>query len=343
MKSPTKEMSYRFLNQTVVTFGRRRRDQSYSMSLGPAKEEMDLEGIAVDAQTVFVLSSHSARRKKTDKDKAYEKNRAALMSSPEAQPARDVLLRFELDAAGKAGPIERTSLRGFLDATEPFKSFDSIASKENGIDAEGLAVWDQKLYIGFRGPVLRGNFTPILRCRFGSPIAEPEVLFVNLGGRGARDLAGVNGGLLILAGPVWDGPGSYQLYLWDGRDGVPGKDAPTSANSELRLIGDLPIPGSDAGGHKISAKPEGLAVIKESSHDWEILIVFDGLKDGHATRFSRQETLGRPSEKKGRCPPTHPEQPTAHRRSRWSKWHHHPTPHFPSVSPCGSRYEFSKT
>ena len=66
-------------------------------------------------------------------------------------------------------------------------SFGSIASKENGIDAEGLAVRDQKLYIGFRGPVLRGNFTPILRCRFGSPITEPEVLFVSLGGRGVRD------------------------------------------------------------------------------------------------------------------------------------------------------------
>src|SRR4030095_15559862 len=125
------------------------------------------------------------------------------------------------------GPTTRASLRGFLDTTEPFKSFGAIASKENGVDAEGLAVRDQRLYIGFRGPVLRGNFTPILRCRFGSPIGEPEVLFVNLGGCGVRDLARVDGGLLILAGPVGDGLGSYQLYLWDGRDGVPGEGGPT--------------------------------------------------------------------------------------------------------------------
>ena len=134
--------------------------------------------------------------------------------------------------------------------------------------------------------MLRGNFTPILRCRFGSPIAEPELLFVNLGGRGVRDLARVGGCLLILAGPVGDGPGSYQLYLWDGRDGVPGTGAHTSTiNPGLRLIGDLPIPHSDGNGHETPAKAEGMALIEETSHYWKILVVFDGLKDGHATRF----------------------------------------------------------
>ena len=248
--------------------------------------EMDLEGIAVDGQTVFVLGSHSSKRKKVDPAKAYARNRSALLSLPEAEPARDVLIRFELDAAGKAGPIQRTSLRSYLRATEPFKSFGIMSSKENGIDAEGLAVWNERLYIGFRGPVLRGNFTPILRCRFASPIAEPELLFVNLGGRGVRDLARVEGGLLILAGPVGDGPGSYQLYLWDGRDGVPGTGAHTSTiNRGLRLIGDLPNPHSDTNGHKTPAKAEGMALIEETSHHWKLLVVFDGLKDGHGTCF----------------------------------------------------------
>jgi hypothetical protein len=253
---------------------------------GHSVEEMDLEGIAVEGNTVYVLGSHSARRKKVDAEKAYAKNRTALMSPPEAQPARDVLVRFALDGAGKAGPVERTSLRGFLDATEPFKSCHTMASKENGIDAEGLAVRDQRLYVGFRGPVLRGNFTPIVTCRFGPPIDRPEVLFVDLGGRGVRDLAQVEGGLMILAGPVGDGAGSYQLYLWDGRDGVPGIGAPASdADPGLRLLGDLPIPQGDSERRDVPAKPEGVAVIKETSHHWEILVVFDGLKDGHATRF----------------------------------------------------------
>lgn len=250
------------------------------------KEEMDLEGLAVDGQFVYVLGSHSAKRKKTEVGKAYEKNRQALLDSPKPEPARDVLLRFELDATGKAGPIQRTSLRSFLDANEPFKSFKSTASKENGIDAEGLAVWNQDLYIGFRGPVLRGNFTPILRCRFGVPISAPAIQFVDLGGRGVRDLARVEGGLLILAGPVGDGPGSFQLYLWDGRDGVPGTGAPTSATSTgIRLIGELPPPLSNAGIPELAAKPEGVAVVEETAQHWDLLVVYDGLPGGHATRF----------------------------------------------------------
>lgn len=251
-------------------------------SPGRPVEEMDLEGITVEDNTVFVLGSHSSRRKKVDAQKAYAKNRAALASAPEAAPARDVLLRFTLDATGKAGRIERSTLRPFLDATEPFKSLGAAASKENGTDAEGLASWNHRLYVGFRGPVLRGNFTPIVRCGFGAPVGEPDVLFVNLGGRGVRDLTRVEGGLMILAGPVGDGPGSYQLFLWDGRDGVPGAGAPTSATDPgLRLIGDLPIPATDSG----SAKPEGVALTDETSSHWDVLVVFDGLKDGHATRF----------------------------------------------------------
>jgi hypothetical protein len=90
-----------------------------------------------------------------------------------------------------------------------------------------------------------------------------------------RDLARVEGGLLILAGPVGDGPGSYQLYLWDGRDGVPGTGAHTSAiNPGLRLIGDIPIPPSN--GHETPAKAEGMALIEETSHHWKILVASDG-------------------------------------------------------------------
>src|SRR5262245_25085945 len=64
---------------------------------GSVMEEMDLEGIALDGQYVFVLGSHSSKRQKVDPAKAYARNRNALLSSPEAEPARDVLLRFDLD------------------------------------------------------------------------------------------------------------------------------------------------------------------------------------------------------------------------------------------------------
>jgi len=185
-------------------------------SPGSIAEEMDLEGIAVDGDVVFVMGSHSAKRKKVDKDKKYVKNRAALMSAPETQPARDILLRIELDSSGKTKSVEQSSLRSFLNEQEPFRSFGSTASKENGIDIEGLAAFNGDLYAGFRGPVLRGNYTPVLRFKFGSPIDEPELLFLDLGGRGIRDLAHAKGGMIILAGPVGDGPGSTSCAFWFG-------------------------------------------------------------------------------------------------------------------------------
>jgi hypothetical protein len=247
---------------------------------GAASAEMDLEGIAAEGPTIYVLGSHSARRKRVDAKHTYANNRKALLGPPEPEPSRDVLVRYTRGADGKAGPVERTSLRDFLDANEPFRSFRSVASKENGIDAEGLAVRGAWLYIGFRGPVLRGNFTPVLRCRFGPPIEDPEILFVDLGGRGVRDMAAVAEGLLVLAGPVGDGPGSYQVYLWDGEDLVAGADVGPRRRG-ISLLGDLPLP--DTAG--TVAKAEGLALIEDRPDSWKVLVVFDGLKNGHATRY----------------------------------------------------------
>lgn len=251
--------------------------------------EMDLEGIALDGDVLYVLGSHSARRRKVDEDADYLRNRAALTEAPRAEPARDVLLRVHLQA-GAGGNVQvlacdRTSLATILDGSEPFRTARGMASKENGVDAEGLAFWRGALYVGFRGPVLRGNLVPILRCRFASPVVEHETLFVNLGGRGVRDLAAVEEGLLILAGPVGEGPGSYRLYLWDGRDGVPGKGSPAwSAGRVLRTIGDLVLPGQDPD-DDAGPKAEGMAVLETHAGHWEVLVVFDGLAGGGAQRY----------------------------------------------------------
>ncbi|WP_254507943.1 DUF3616 domain-containing protein [Anatilimnocola floriformis] len=248
-------------------------------------EEMDLEGIAVAGNDIYVIGSHSAKRKRVDPTKPYARNRAALFSQPSAEPTRDVLLRFTLSGDGEAGTIARFSLRGILHKLEPFKQFSKMASKENGVDVEGLAFFREHVYVGFRGPILRGNFTPVMRCKVGKKITKPEVLFVDLGGRGVRDLAHVSNGVVILAGPMGDGPGSYRLYWWDGEDHVPGVGSPAKKTG-LRLIGDLPPPVSSTGVVQTAAKAEGLAVLKDEGKRWEILVVYDGLKQGQASRFT---------------------------------------------------------
>jgi hypothetical protein len=155
-------------------------------------------------------------------------------------------------------------LRDILENDEILAPFLSVPGKENGIDIEGIAVKDGKLFVGFRGPVLRGNFVPVLAFRFDEP-DDYELLFVQLGGRGIRDLVAVDAGFLIVAGAIGDGDASYQLCLWNGEDGVPGEGG---WDHQIIKIGEL---ATDPG-----IKPEGLTVTAETTDAWRLLVVSDG-------------------------------------------------------------------
>jgi hypothetical protein len=151
-----------------------------------------------------------------------------------------------------------------LESDEVLGPFFDMPGKENGVDIEGVAVQGGRLYIGFRGPVLRGNFVPVVTLEFDDP-EDYALKFVQLGGRGIRDLVAVENGFLVLAGPVGDGDGSYRLYFWNGQDCVPGDQKSTG---EITNLGDLATqPGK---------KPEGITVMSESPAEWRLLVVSDG-------------------------------------------------------------------
>src|SRR5437899_3108388 len=82
------------------------------------------------------------------------------------------------------GPVEKMSLRDTLDSHPILKQFVPVASKENGIDIEGLAVKNGRLYFGFRGPVLRDNWVPVLSCTFGKVPGDVKMAYMQLAGRG---------------------------------------------------------------------------------------------------------------------------------------------------------------
>ena len=99
---------------------------------------------------------------------------------------------------------------------------------------------DEKLYLGFRGPVLRGNYVPVMVTQF-QDIAQDskyELRYVNLNGNGIRDLVAIDDGFLVLAGAVGDGITPYQIYFWDGQDVIPGTDR-TPGN--MKLLKEVPI------------------------------------------------------------------------------------------------------
>ena len=230
----------------------------------PADGEIDMEGAASDGKFLYVIGSHSVRRKEVEADRTYRKNRDRLLDlGPHEDSYR--LYRIKLDSDGQVESEDQLSLQETLEGDEILKLFCPIPSKENGVDIEGIAVRDGKVYLGFRGPVLRGNYVPVLSFEFEEP-DDYELSFVELDGRGVRDLAATEDGFLILAGPVGDGDGTYQLHWWNGEDCIPGDGAP---EGETKLLGKI-----DAAG----GKPEGVAVVSEDSDRWEILLAADGRK-----------------------------------------------------------------
>jgi hypothetical protein len=238
--------------------------------LGEKQSEMDLEALALDGDTVYVVGSHGKVRPKLKPRETHAQSREKL-TQVEHRPAYDRLVRFKLDADGKATSVERATLRPAIEADPTLKAFAGIPGKENGVDVEALAARGGKLFVGFRGPVLRGNYVPVMVTEFGSPTGE--LRFVNLGGRGVRDLAPVNGGFLILAGPVGDGPGSFQVYFWNGNDCLP-KAEPGGA---CALLAEVPSSGGE--------KAEGMFVLTEDATSYEVLLVCDGIRNGNPTRY----------------------------------------------------------
>ncbi len=243
--------------------------------------ELDIEGIAAVGKTVYIVGSHSRKRSKVKirnpSRRSHNKNRVRLTENTE-EASRRVLYKLKFDDKGELeGEVVATDLWDKIDKFSELKPFMEVPSKENGIDIEGIAANGEDLYIGFRGPVLRGNWVPVLVTKFNGPPENARLLFVNLGGFGIRDIVAVDENqFLLIAGPVGDGPGGNHLYSWNGLDCVPGRNG---AKGKVQHLGRIP---ADSGG-----KAEGIAVLTSDEDDLlQLLIVFDGPERGAPALFS---------------------------------------------------------
>ncbi len=237
-----------------------------------ADVELDAEGLASDGRWVYVIGSHSLVRKKVEPDRTYADNRQRLGQITVAA-SRDHLFRIELSPSGTCLQKHPLSLRQILENDPILGTFTRLPSKENGVDIEGIAAFADRLWIGFRGPVLRGNYAPVMTFKYETP-QDYELVFLDLQGRGIRDLAALASGILVLAGPVGDGDGSYDLYLWDGKDCIPSSDSEVGAIAHLGTIA-----------HTARSKPEGLAVLDEAASSVKLLVVRDGADNSTAELF----------------------------------------------------------
>lgn len=242
------------------------------LALLPGEVEIDLEGLAVEEGILYALGSHSLvrPRMRADRDVAENKRRLRRIA---AEPARDRLFRIHLQAHGpdSSPTVESINLRPILEADVILAPFARIPGKENGVDIEAVAADGERLYLGFRSPVLRGGLVPVMVLPFDAP-ERYELRFVDLGGRGIRGMSRIDGGFLLLAG-FERGPDTRELYSWDGTDGVPGRDAGSRAPQALGTI-----EASSAG------RAEGIAVIESTDAYFDVIVVLDGVDRGAIRR-----------------------------------------------------------
>lgn len=243
-------------------------------------KELDIEGIAVEGSYIYVAGSHSSRRQKVKSGKSYKKNRKTFNDKKiDDETNRDWLYRLKVNSQIQVTEKKKITLRNIIRQHKVLKTFSRIPSKENGIDIEGIAVVNGWIYVGFRGPVFRNNYVPVLKLKFDDPENTASLLWVNFGGGGIRDMTKVDDGFLIISGPVGDGPGAYAVHHWDGRDMIPGKNREPAETGKMIKLGEIDPP--DGG------KAEGILAMDENDNgSYSFIIVFDGIENGGPTLFN---------------------------------------------------------
>ncbi len=288
-------------------------------------EEADLEGLAYEDGYLWLIGSHSLKRKtpkekepKSDDspEKTVEKaqkrlsiiegegNRYLLARIPIEQSDETYVLVKETSGDGKKrtaaqvrGDKYGNDLIDELKEKEKVKEDDkdkdkerkhlypffAIPSKDNGFDIEGLAIANGHLFIGLRGPVLRGwsiilevvpeedkkDPTRLKLKPFGPDDRAYRKHFLQLGGLGIREMCFQGNDLLILAGPTMGLDGPVSLFRWTNVLKINGESVVPS--SEL-AIDRLSIPYGDGNDH-----PEGITMLAspDGKKGRSILVVHD--------------------------------------------------------------------
>lgn len=247
--------------------------------------ELDAEGVAFDAGYFYVVGSHGRPRHENDPEKEARKK---PKNDAKAAASRQVF-RIKLPASavdlqtgeliGEADVTPSSALAAVLKDQQDLKPFYDKPLDENGMTIEGIAVRDQRLFIGMRGPVLADDAIVVSVAEaavFNGQASPPTLHRLTLGKdtsdqpRGVRDLVRYRQGFLVLAGPVNDPPdatpvkaGDYTIYFWDG-----------AGRPDRRV--DLEVYGR-------KYKPEALLPLVGDAGRVRVLLMFDGADEGSPT------------------------------------------------------------
>ncbi|HEY9653088.1 MAG TPA: DUF3616 domain-containing protein [Coleofasciculaceae cyanobacterium] len=272
-------------------------DLGQLINLPAAKdEEIDIEGLAWTDYYLWLVGSHSPKRKKPKPGKSDKKN-AKRLATIESEKNRYLLARIPLvngqlhqsyphpdnpQQQLTAAYLKLTETGNLL--TDALKSdshlspfiISSLPSKDNGLDIEGIAICQDRILLGLRGPVLRGwaillelEVESVSSTFLGLKQLEADHKFykkhfVKLDGLGIRDLCFDGQDLLILAGPTMDIDGPVKLFRLQG--GLNSQD--NTFSWEPTPILDIPY---GYGNHHA----EGVTLFSSIAQQPSVLVVYD--------------------------------------------------------------------
>jgi len=193
-----------------------------------SKGEVDVEGLDYDDGCLWLVGSHSSKRKKVNIERDKFQVEGKELKKVERQENRYLLARIsinqfgELDAEspkrawlkrnGSSNSLTKALAKDeYLDLAQiitgesggslPGKEiYFYLPSKENGFDLEGLAVRGNKIWLGLRGPVLHGiailleieveegTANQLKLKAIGEDSRQYKRHFLDLDGLGIRDL-----------------------------------------------------------------------------------------------------------------------------------------------------------
>lgn len=266
-------------------------------------EEADLEGLDYNDGYLWLVGSHSLKRSKPDEDKPVRENlkqlgkvisdgnRFLLARIPLVEETHTLKKTVEQDgkkrtAAQLHGNDKRSALTVALADDKHLKSFLTIPGKDNGFDIEGLAVTSDRVFIGLRGPVLRGwavilelelkeNDSTLKLKKIGSNNRLYRKHFLDLDGLGIRDLTVWGSDLLILAGPTMALDGPVTIFRWKG--GAHPKEEGLIAGDSLEKVMDVSY------GQRAD-HAEGMTLFSASGSEVDsVLIVYDSASESRKT------------------------------------------------------------
>lgn len=237
-----------------------------AITLLPSGKEIDIEAIAAENDTYYIIGSHGISKKQG-----------------EEQENRFRIFRLKMDrAAGTPGKVEAATLSGLLRSDPVLGKHFRMPLQQNGLNIEGLAVRGGRLFVGFRNPNVNGFAfvmeVPAADVFEGTPRPAYTLHRLRLGeGFGIREIVATKAGFLIIAGNAGSEPSEkftesenyeqdreFSLVFWDGK------------GSETQRIGPIPdVPG----------KAEAMTILTESPTEITVLMLFDGPKGGRPTIY----------------------------------------------------------